>query len=99
MHLQDRSVSPHANVVNILIDALIGPKEKEGVVNNKLQVHGIQNLRICDASVFPDMVSGHPVSGTAPLDQGVSADWCVASSGGRDCREVCGYLGWRDDRG
>jgi choline dehydrogenase len=32
------------------------------VVDPKLKVYGVKNLRICDASIFPDCVSGHPVS-------------------------------------
>ena len=31
----------------------IGPRESGGVVNGDFQVHGIKNLRIVDASVFP----------------------------------------------
>ena len=31
----------------------IGPREKGGVVNSHLQVHGTKSLRIADASVFP----------------------------------------------
>ena len=31
----------------------IGPREKNGVVNSKLQVYGTKGLRIVDASVFP----------------------------------------------
>ncbi|GAW08847.1 GMC oxidoreductase [Lentinula edodes] len=33
--------------------------EDEGVVDSELRVHGVNGLRICDASVFPSMVSGH----------------------------------------
>lgn len=33
----------------------IGPREKNGVVNSKFQVHGTKNLRIVDASVFPEI--------------------------------------------
>lgn len=33
-----------------------------GVVDSKLRVHGIRGLRVCDASVFPSIVSGHTVS-------------------------------------
>ena len=33
--------------------------DKNSVVNNKLQVHGIENLRIADASIMPDIISGN----------------------------------------
>ena len=33
--------------------------EENSVVNNKLQVHGIKNLRIADASIMPDIISGN----------------------------------------
>jgi choline dehydrogenase len=31
----------------------MGPTIEEGVVNGRLQVHGVRNLRVIDASVFP----------------------------------------------
>jgi choline dehydrogenase-like flavoprotein len=31
----------------------IGPRERQGVLNSHFQVHGTQNLRVVDASVFP----------------------------------------------
>jgi choline dehydrogenase len=31
----------------------MGPTIDDGVVNGRLQVHGVRNLRIIDASVFP----------------------------------------------
>ena len=34
------------------------------VVNEKLQVRGIKNLRIADASVIPDLISGHTMAPT-----------------------------------
>ncbi|GJJ13695.1 hypothetical protein Clacol_007951 [Clathrus columnatus] len=40
--------------------ARMGKSEDFSVVNSKLQVHGIQSLRIIDASIFPKQVSGHP---------------------------------------
>jgi choline dehydrogenase len=37
----------------------MGQNSKLSVVNEKLQVHGIQNLRIADASVFPSIPTGN----------------------------------------
>jgi choline dehydrogenase len=31
----------------------MGPTINDGVVNGRLQVHGVRNLRIIDASIFP----------------------------------------------
>ena len=39
----------------------MGPDANTSVVDLKLRVHGIEGLRVVDASVFPDIVSGHPV--------------------------------------
>ena len=33
--------------------------DKNSVVNDKLQVHGIENLRVADASIMPDIISGN----------------------------------------
>ncbi|OJJ75210.1 hypothetical protein ASPBRDRAFT_119807 [Aspergillus brasiliensis CBS 101740] len=38
------------------------PREKGGVVDQELKVYGTQNLRVVDASVFPLMPHGNPVS-------------------------------------
>lgn len=35
--------------------AKIGAREADGVVDGRLRVHGVPGLRICDASVFPDL--------------------------------------------
>ncbi|KAI0268887.1 GMC oxidoreductase [Gloeopeniophorella convolvens] len=42
--------------------ARIGPDAESGVVDAALRVHGVQGLRVCDASVFPSQVSGHPAA-------------------------------------
>ncbi|KAI0766730.1 hypothetical protein BC629DRAFT_1442561 [Irpex lacteus] len=44
--------------------ARMAPLEDDGVVDPFLRVHGIPNLRIADASVFPSIVAGHT---TAPV--------------------------------
>lgn len=37
----------------------MGPSETDSVVNARLQVHGLSNLRVIDASVFPTVTSGN----------------------------------------
>lgn len=43
-----------------------GPREEGGAIDPSLRVYGLSNVRVCDASVFPDTVSGHPVRLTFP---------------------------------
>ena len=46
----------------------MGPDKYTGVVSNRLKVHGLDNLWIVDASVFPNITSGNinaPVMMTA----------------------------------
>ncbi|KAI0702886.1 GMC oxidoreductase [Cytidiella melzeri] len=38
----------------------MAPLEEQGVVDDELKVHGIQGLRIADASIFPVIPSAHP---------------------------------------
>ncbi|KAJ6623571.1 GMC oxidoreductase-domain-containing protein [Mycena sp. CBHHK59/15] len=33
-----------------------------GVVDNYLQVHGVDGLRVCDCPIFPDIVATHPMA-------------------------------------
>jgi choline dehydrogenase len=37
----------------------MGPDPKTSVVDPELRVHGIDNLRVMDASVFPTSASSH----------------------------------------
>ena len=39
----------------------MAPREEGGVVDAKLRVYGIRGLRVCDASIFPSIISGHTV--------------------------------------
>lgn len=38
------------------------PRDKGGVVDEKLKVHGVKGLRVCDASIFPMAPRGNPIS-------------------------------------
>ena len=42
----------------------MGPDASSSVVDLQGNVHGVEGLRVCDASIFPEQVSGHP---TAPV--------------------------------
>lgn len=44
--------------------ARMGPSPATSVVDTQCRVHGVKNLRVMDASVFPEQLSGHP---TAPI--------------------------------
>ncbi|KAJ7679071.1 hypothetical protein DFH06DRAFT_504858 [Mycena polygramma] len=37
----------------------MAPAEQGGVVDARLRVYGVEGLRVCDASIFPWIVSGH----------------------------------------
>jgi choline dehydrogenase len=45
----------------------MAPRDLNGVVDSKLRVYGVDGLRVCDASFFPYIVSGHTVSGVASV--------------------------------
>ncbi|KAG1763659.1 hypothetical protein EV702DRAFT_1157200 [Suillus placidus] len=61
-HLSDAEL---ADVVRDRVETLYHPigtcaMGPGGVVDSNLHVHGTQGLRVCDASIFPKLVSGHP---------------------------------------
>jgi len=47
--------------------ARMAPLSDGGVVDARLRVHGVQSLRVVDASVFPTIVSGHTVRARPPF--------------------------------
>jgi choline dehydrogenase len=54
--------------------ARMGTRESGGVVDAELRVHGVQGLRVCDASIFPSIISGHTVSFTSQYSRHGSTD-------------------------
>lgn len=44
--------------------ARMGPSASDSVVDLQCKVHGVKGLRVMDASIFPEQISGHP---TAPI--------------------------------
>lgn len=40
----------------------MGPSAKDSVVDLNLNVHGVDGLAVCDASIFPEQISGHPTA-------------------------------------
>ncbi|KAJ6512918.1 hypothetical protein C8R45DRAFT_920691 [Mycena sanguinolenta] len=41
----------------------MAPADQNGVVDAQLRVYGIHGLRVCDASIFPWIISGHTAGG------------------------------------
>lgn len=37
----------------------MAPIDQGGVVDSELKVYGVDGLRVCDASIFPSIISGH----------------------------------------
>ncbi|MCO5602790.1 hypothetical protein L7F22_056928 [Adiantum nelumboides] len=52
--------------------ARMSPKADEGVVDLECRVHGIDNLRVIDASVFPAQISGHPTAAVIAIAEKMS---------------------------
>ncbi|KZP31802.1 GMC oxidoreductase [Athelia psychrophila] len=45
----------------------MAPLAQGGVVDSQFRVHGVAGLRVCDASVFPSIVSGHTAAACIAL--------------------------------
>ncbi|XP_050310086.1 glucose dehydrogenase [FAD, quinone]-like [Anthonomus grandis grandis] len=50
----------------------MGPDPETSVVNHELKVHGIKDLRVVDAGVFPDHISGHPNAAVVMIAEKIS---------------------------
>ena len=67
---QEDDIPALENIVKERLETLYHPActarmaklEDGGVVDARLRVHGLENVRIADASVFPTITSGHTVS-------------------------------------
>jgi len=51
----------------------------EGVIDPQLCVHGVQGLRVADASVFPSQISGHPTATVVAVAE-KAADMILAAA-------------------
>ncbi|KXN88615.1 L-sorbose 1-dehydrogenase [Leucoagaricus sp. SymC.cos] len=52
----------------------MAPREQGGVVDTKLKVYGIRGLRVCDASIFPFIISGHTAGGCYAIAEKLADD-------------------------
>ena len=54
-----KAASEHAQTIFHPVGTCKMGNTDEAVVNNKLKVHGIENLRVIDASIMPNITSGN----------------------------------------
>ena len=48
--------------------------DEDAVVDSKGRVFGVDGLRVCDASVFPFSIPGHPQSAVYALAEKIAED-------------------------
>ena len=54
-----KAASDHAQTIFHPVGTCKMGQDDESVVNDKLSAHGLQNLRIVDASIMPNITSGN----------------------------------------
>ncbi|KAG5927765.1 hypothetical protein E4U42_001812 [Claviceps africana] len=62
--------------------ARMGPSPSKSVVDLACRVHGVARLRVVDASIFPEQVSGHPTAPIAAIAK--RASQLIRNGGGDD---------------
>lgn len=53
--------------------ARMGPSPATSVVDLECRVHGVGGLRVVDASIFPEQISGHPMAPVGAIANKASA--------------------------
>jgi choline dehydrogenase len=66
--LADVVRSQAETLYHLCCTARMAPQKEGGVVDPYLRVHGIPNLRVVDASVFPTIIAAHTASRLAALE-------------------------------
>lgn len=61
--------------------ARMSPTSSKGVVDLECRVHGVDRLRVVDASIFPEQISGHPTAPIAAIAQKASEMILKSASG------------------
>jgi len=73
--LLDWASAKGMTVYHMIGSARMGPaSDRQAVVDNELRVHGLENLRVCDASIMPSMPSGNTNAPTMMIAERAS-DW------------------------